>query len=123
MDAPTSDGDDEAEDDDDEEVVIPERPVRRRDKINKGSLVHRSNSFRDLNPDSGSNSSGVGMTNLERLIRTHPIWFLPSVDSREEIEQLLSGKEQGVSSLSYNPVLYNGSFRLCESTKSYCIAI
>jgi len=38
-----------------------------------------------------------GMTSLERLIRTHPIWFLPAVDSTEEAAELLAGKEAGVS--------------------------
>jgi len=36
------------------------------------------------------------MTSLERLIRTHPIWFLPSVVSGNEASELLAGKEQGV---------------------------
>ena len=36
------------------------------------------------------------MTCLERLIRAHPIWFLPKVN-REDATQLLQGKETGVS--------------------------
>ena len=36
------------------------------------------------------------MTCLERLIRAHPIWFLPKVN-REEASHLLQGKETGVS--------------------------
>ncbi len=35
------------------------------------------------------------MTALERLIRTHPIWFLPNV-RREEAVELLRSKEEGV---------------------------
>ena len=42
------------------------------------------------------------ITTLERLIRTHPIWFLPSVSGREEIAELLSGKEEGVSVFVFN---------------------
>ena len=38
------------------------------------------------------------MTCLERLIRAHPIWFLPKVN-REEASHLLQGKETGVSLL------------------------
>ncbi len=41
----------------------------------------------------------VLVTGLERLIRTHPIWFLPSVTDRHEVEELLRGKERGVSNL------------------------
>ena len=37
----------------------------------------------------------VPMSSLERLIRTHPIWFLPTVN-REESEEILQGKEEGV---------------------------
>ena len=36
------------------------------------------------------------MTCLERLIRTHPIWFLPKVN-RDEVTELLTGTETGVS--------------------------
>ena len=35
------------------------------------------------------------MTSLERLIRTHPIWFLPRV-GRDDTVELLRGKEAGV---------------------------
>jgi hypothetical protein len=35
------------------------------------------------------------LTSLERLIRTHPIWFLPNL-TRDDATQLLDGKEHGV---------------------------
>lgn len=38
------------------------------------------------------------MTCLERLIRTHPIWFLPKVN-RDDAVELLAGKESGVREL------------------------
>ena len=44
-------------------------------------------------------AGGVLMTSLERLIRTHPIWFLPRVD-RDEAQELLRSKEAGVSTFS-----------------------
>ena len=34
---------------------------------------------------------------LERLIRTHPIWFLPKI-SRDEANEILYGKNLGVRS-------------------------
>ena len=40
-------------------------------------------------------AAGVLMTSLERLIRTHPIWFLPRV-GRDDTVELLRGKEAGV---------------------------
>ena len=43
------------------------------------------------------NSCPGKITTLERLIRTHPIWFLPSIKERDGVEQLLKGKERGVS--------------------------
>lgn len=43
---------------------------------------------------SDSETSSVPITCLERLIRTHPIWFLPTV-SREEAGKTLLGKEEG----------------------------
>ena len=45
---------------------------------------------------------GVLMTSLERLIRTHPIWFLPRV-GRDDTVELLRGKEAGVR---YYPKLF-----------------
>ena len=44
---------------------------------------------------SSSSTSSVPMTSLERLIRAHPIWFLPQVQ-RDEVTELLHGKETGV---------------------------
>ena len=40
-------------------------------------------------------STNYSMTCLERLIRTHPIWFLPKIN-RDEASEFLAGKESGV---------------------------
>ena len=40
-------------------------------------------------------SSYSKVSTLERLIRTHPVWFLPDL-TREDATHLLQGKEDGV---------------------------
>ena len=50
----------------------------------------------DTSDSSSDSSSSLPVTTLERLIRTHPIWFLPRVD-RLEAAQILHLKETGVS--------------------------
>ena len=51
----------------------------------------------DLSDTSSSSDSGsqLAVTSLERLIRSHPVWFLPDVD-RLEAAQILHMKETGV---------------------------
>ena len=49
----------------------------------------------DSSDCSSTSSSILPLTPLERLIRTHPIWFLPDVD-RLEAAQILHMKETGV---------------------------
>lgn len=48
----------------------------------------------DSSDCSSTSSSVLPLTPLERLIRTHPIWFLPEVD-REEATHILHIKETG----------------------------
>ena len=66
---------------------------------NNNSVIKRSKP-RALKPRNRKISSPAinhySMTCLERLIRAHPIWFLPKVN-REDATQLLQGKETGVS--------------------------
>ena len=50
----------------------------------------------DSSDSSSTSSSEHPLTPLERLIRTHPIWFLPEV-VREEAAKILHTKETGVS--------------------------
>ena len=42
----------------------------------------------------------AGLTLLERLIWTHPIWYLPSI-SRQQATHLLQNRDEGVSILHY----------------------
>ena len=51
-----------------------------------------------MSDSSSDSSSSLPVTPLERLIRTHPIWFLPRVD-RLEAAQILHLKETGVRSM------------------------
>ena len=60
----------------------------------------RDSGIRLDSSDSSSTSSSVHqLTPLERLIRTHPIWFLPEVE-REEATRILHTKETGVNKTS-----------------------
>ena len=45
-----------------------------------------------------STSSGTKISNLERLIRTHPVWFQPDL-IRDDTTLLLQGKEDGVRTI------------------------
>lgn len=44
----------------------------------------------------GSTSPPCDLTLVERLLRTHPVWFLPGIQ-RAGAVHLLQGKEEGVS--------------------------
>lgn len=44
----------------------------------------------------GSNSPPCDLGLVERLLRTHPVWFLPGIQ-RAGAVHLLQGKEEGVS--------------------------
>lgn len=48
--------------------------------------------------DGGSTACYIGL--VERLIRTHPVWFLPGIQ-RAGAVHLLQGKEEGVSNKYY----------------------
>ena len=69
-------------------------------KNNNNSVITRRSKPRILKPRNRKTSTPgtnhYSMTCLERLIRAHPIWFLPKVN-REDATQLLQGKETGVS--------------------------
>ncbi len=56
----------------------------------------RGGNSRKISTPTAIDASNFGMTNLEKLIRTHPIWFLPKVQ-REEANSLLEAKSEGVS--------------------------
>lgn len=51
----------------------------------------------------GSSSPPCDLGLVERLLRTHPVWFLPGIQ-RAGAVHLLQGKEDGVSSIH---LLYN----------------
>lgn len=52
----------------------------------------------------GSSSPPCDLGLVERLLRTHPVWFLPGIQ-RAGAVHLLQGKEDGVS--SQYTILYN----------------
>ena len=49
----------------------------------------------DTSDSSSDSSSSLPVTTLERLIRSHPIWFLPRVDRLEAAQILQSGRHPG----------------------------
>lgn len=49
---------------------------------------------------SGSTSPPCDLGLVERLLRTHPVWFLPGIQ-RAGAVHLLQGKEEGVSLFIY----------------------
>ena len=62
----------------------------------KTSLQEKGSTTTGSSSSSSTGSASHAMTSLERLIRTHPIWFLPAL-TREDATNLLYGKEEGVS--------------------------
>ena len=66
--------------------------------ISVAENVLTENERKTLEPPSESSRSSSTITkisNLERLIRTHPLWLQPDMN-RDDITQLLQGKEDGV---------------------------
>lgn len=45
--------------------------------------------------NSSANQTAIVMSLLERLLRSHPVWFLPGIQRSGAIH-LLQGKEEGV---------------------------
>lgn len=68
------------------------------DKLQKTDIVNSNN--RLSSESSVSSQSVTKISNLERLIRTHPLWFQPDLN-REDTTILLQGKEDGVSLSTY----------------------
>ena len=68
------------------------------DKLPKTDIANSNN--RLSSESSVSSSSVTKISNLERLIRTHPLWFQPDLN-REDTTILLQGKEDGVSLSAY----------------------
>ena len=58
----------------------------------------RGHGGRKISTPTVTDTSNISRTNLEKMIRTHPIWFLPNVQ-RDEANLLLQGKTEGVSKL------------------------
>jgi len=59
-----------------------------------GAGGQQRSSGRKLSTPGGSATTNYSMTCLERLIRTHPIWFLPKLN-RDEASEFLTGKGSG----------------------------
>lgn len=93
----------------------------------------------DYETSSGSVRSGSGdaascdIGLLERLIRSHPIWFLPGIQ-RAGAFHLLQGKDDGVSEMSilfpnfvivavdcYRLVFYDCNLKIIEIIVAICV--
>lgn len=57
-------------------------------------MLAADESFSEYSSDSASPPCDLG--NIERLLRTHPVWFLPDIQ-RAGAVHLLQSKEHGVS--------------------------
>ena len=69
--------------------------MRPRPHFKGGAGGQQRSSGRKLSTPGGSATTNYSMTCLERLIRTHPIWFLPKLN-RDEASEFLTGKGSGV---------------------------
>ena len=69
--------------------------MRPRPHFKAGAGGQQRSSGRKLSTPGGSATTNYSMTCLERLIRTHPIWFLPKLN-RDEASEFLTGKGSGV---------------------------
>ena len=99
----------------DEEESSPVRsPPARRPRLRKGG---NTKPVRPSRKTSTPGSTNYDMTCLERLIRTHSIWFQPRVN-RDEVEELLAGKESGVNSENTSICIHN-TFRRETSWESF----
>ena len=87
----------------DEEESSPVRsPPARRPRLRKGG---NTKPVRPSRKTSTPGCTNYDMTCLERLIRTHSIWFQPRVN-RDEVEELLAGKESGVQILKIHSFVF-----------------
>lgn len=59
--------------------------------------------------DEGSYGAPCGLGLLERLLRSHPVWFLPGIQ-RAGAVHLLQGKDEGVFYKSYK--IFYKSYKL-----------
>ena len=99
----------------DEEESSPVRsPPARRPRLRKGGNIKP---VRPSRKTSTPGCTNYDMTCLERLIRTHSIWFQPRVN-RDEVEELLAGKESGVNSKNTSICIHN-TFRRETSWESF----
>ena len=96
----------------DEEESSPVRsPPARRPRLRKGGNIKP---VRPSRKTSTPGCTNYDMTCLERLIRTHSIWFQPRVN-RDEVEELLAGKESGVNT----SICIHNTFRRETSWESF----
>ena len=79
------------------------RSISEEPEISKGThgsrstLTEKTRNSNDVSSESSRGaSSATKISHLERLIRTHPVWFQPDL-RRDDTTELLQGKEDGVS--------------------------
>ena len=80
----------------DQNVNSPKDVIARISTSFKSPITDRLKEARRLSSESSGTSSTITkISNLERLIRTHPVWFQPDLN-RDDTTVLLQGKEDGV---------------------------
>lgn len=68
-----------------------------------GILAEGETSTSETSGDSTSPPCDLGL--FERLLLTHPVWFLPGIQ-RAGAVHLLQGKEEGVSSFHFHYIFF-----------------
>ncbi|XP_030245180.1 protein sprint-like [Drosophila navojoa] len=97
--------------DDDMQALLPKCTRRSRDELSQsrtslvsssegGILAEGETSSEESSRDSSNDSPPCDLGLMERLLLTHPMWFLPGIQ-RSGAVHLLQGKEEGVSVDNY----------------------
>ncbi|KAF7638459.1 SH2 domain-containing protein, partial [Meloidogyne graminicola] len=94
-------------------------------KIEKQKINNNNNSFSSLSSIYSSLPSSLrsGVTLLEQIIKSHPIWFLPHLD-RQAASHLLRNQETGVFIVrGSSRLLFNNSFRSSSSVMALSVKL
>ena len=93
--------------------------MRPRPHFKGGAGGQQRSSGRKLSTPGGSATTNYSMTCLERLIRTHPIWFLPKLN-RDEASEFLTGKGSGVRITTVLVIIVSPQY-VAISSSSYVV--
>uniref|UniRef100_A0A1I8BUG9 SH2 domain-containing protein n=1 Tax=Meloidogyne hapla TaxID=6305 RepID=A0A1I8BUG9_MELHA len=99
------------------EVPYHHKQIEKEKEENKSKLINQNNN--KISPYSTSPSLRSGVTLLEQLVKSHPIWFLPHLD-RQAASHLLRHQEPGVFIVrGSSRIINNNSFTNSEVSASF----